>query len=73
MESVKHINFVPGDFKETYERRHLKDKFDSLQGTTHDNQNLCMRPYDHANTVTTGEYYAEGQMGQKKRVKDMYD
>ena len=71
-EAVKHINFKPGEVKDKFERRHLRDKFDSLHGPTLDNPKLCIRPSEVANQQTSKEYGTETEMGLKKRVNNMY-
>lgn len=58
-EAVKHIDFVPGQIKESYEKRHLRDKFDSLTGPTHDNPNLSIRAFEQANARTNKEWATE--------------
>ena len=55
-EGAKYIKFKPLDVKEDFQRRHLRDQFDSMQGPTHDKVNLCLRPFDHDNKTTAKEY-----------------
>jgi hypothetical protein len=62
-EGCRYIKFKPADFKDNFERRHLRDEYDSLQGRTHDKVPLCLRPFEQANMPTDNEYNTEKTMG----------
>ena len=47
-EGVMHIDYKPGEIKENFERRHIKDAYPSMMGPTNDNLQIGLRPFEQA-------------------------